>query len=81
MTRYVAQNMKSRQKNWTAATQERIAATACMLGSIKSVKILGLYETVASQIRKLRVHELEQSKKVRWMTVVLNASGQCLMSK
>lgn len=50
-----------------------------MLGSMKSVKSLGLGEAVASQIRNLRISEINQSKKVRWMAVIYNASGKRLI--
>ena len=79
VSRYVAQNLRSRQKNWATATQNRIAAISCMLGSIKSVKAIGLSESTASQIRDLRVYEISRAGAIRWMMVVYNASGtfQC----
>lgn len=76
MSRYVARNLKHKQKNWSLATQKRIAMTATILGSTKSMKMLGMAETVTSNIEGLRDNEIEMSKRLRWMNVVYNASGQ-----
>jgi ATP-binding cassette subfamily C (CFTR/MRP) protein 1 len=78
VSRFVAQNLKSRQKDWTAATQDRISATFCVLAAIKSVKALGLSDAISFQIQDLRVQELFRASKIRWMNVAYNASGKIL---
>jgi len=80
ISRYVAKNLKSRQRNWVEATQQRVAAIASVLGSMKSVKALGLSPVVMSQIRDSRIHEIAMANKIRWMMVVYNASGMSLSS-
>ncbi|KAF3769045.1 putative ABC transporter [Cryphonectria parasitica EP155] len=78
VSKYVAQNLKSRQKNWTLATQDRIATTANMLSFMKSIKILGLSEAVANLVRDSRLFEMGQAKKIRWMMIFYNASANAL---
>lgn len=76
MSKYVAQNLKEKQKGWNLATQRRIAAISTMLGSIKSVKALGLSDAIASQIQGLREAEIARANELRWMMVIYNASGE-----
>ncbi|KAH8803106.1 putative ABC transporter [Xylogone sp. PMI_703] len=78
VSRYVAQNLQSRQKNWNLATQTRIGATSSMISSMKAVKMLGLQRYLSNQIQNLRAEELEAASKVRWMTVYYNASANAL---
>ena len=74
----MAQNLRRRQKAWNDATQARISMTSSILGSMKSVKMLGISEGIASQIQDLRQEELDMAKKVRWMMFAYNASGMFL---
>jgi len=76
LSRYVAKHLQSKQKAWSVATQKRLAMITYMLGSAKSMKMLGLTEAVRSNIRDLRDHEIEMSKRLRWMIVAYNASGK-----
>ncbi|PSR92117.1 P-loop containing nucleoside triphosphate hydrolase protein [Coniella lustricola] len=78
VSKYVAQHLKARQKSWTMATQDRIATTTTMLSSIKSVKILGVSNSVAGLVQKARVFEIERAKSVRWMMALYNASANAL---
>ncbi|KAK5990162.1 ABC multidrug transporter B [Cladobotryum mycophilum] len=55
----------SRQKAWLEAIQGRINFTAQILGSMKSVKMLGLSEIFRSMIQDMRGEELDLSKKYR----------------
>lgn len=75
MSRYLAKNLQSKQKSWSVATQKRLAMTASMLGSIKSLKMLGTTPYTEALIHDLRLRELAMAKKVRWMMVAYNASG------
>ncbi|GKT70576.1 ATP-binding cassette containing protein [Colletotrichum tofieldiae] len=78
MSRYLAKNLQGRQKDWNAATQKRIAMTTSMLSSMKSLKMLGMASYTESLVQKLRLQELQMSKKVRWMMVAYNASANAL---
>ncbi|KZL84742.1 atp-binding cassette [Colletotrichum incanum] len=78
MSRYLAKNLQGRQKDWNAATQKRIAMTTSMLASMKSLKMLGMASYAESLVQKLRLQELQMSKKVRWMMVAYNASANAL---
>ncbi|KAJ0322833.1 hypothetical protein COL5a_008660 [Colletotrichum fioriniae] len=78
VSRYLAKNLQSKQKDWSVATQNRIAMTTSMLGSVKSLKMLGIVDHTESLILSLRLWELEMAKKVRWMMVAYNASANAL---
>lgn len=75
MSKYLAKNLQSKQKSWSVATQKRLAMTASMLSSIKSLKMLGTTPYTENLIQGLRIKELAMAKKVRWMMVAYNASG------
>ncbi|KAK6207066.1 hypothetical protein LQW54_007494 [Pestalotiopsis sp. IQ-011] len=57
-----------RQKVWLEAIQARINFTAHALGSMRSVKMLGLSRKFESVIQGMRVTELDLSKKFRRLT-------------
>lgn len=46
-----------------------------MLGSIKTIKMLGLQSIVEKHILGLRQEELDKAQRVRWIMVIYNASG------
>ncbi|KAK3336055.1 ABC transporter type 1, transmembrane domain-containing protein [Cercophora scortea] len=78
ISRYVANNLKSRQTEWNVATQMRIAITSGMLGSIKSIKMLGMQNAVQEHILELRQGELDKARNVRWVMFIYNASANAL---
>ncbi|KAK2012789.1 P-loop containing nucleoside triphosphate hydrolase protein [Colletotrichum eremochloae] len=78
MSRYLAKNLQGKQKDWTVATQKRLAMTTSMLASMKSLKMLGVSSYTESLIQNLRHEELNAAKKVRWMMVAYNASANAL---
>ncbi|KAK2028383.1 ABC transporter [Colletotrichum zoysiae] len=78
MSRYVAQNLQSKQKGWNEATQKRLSMTSSMLGSMKSLKMLGVTAHTESMVNSLRLQELDKSSRVRWMMVAYNASANAL---
>jgi len=57
--------MAVRQKTWLEAIDKRINFTSETLGSMMSVKLLGLTEQMANIIQGLRVKEMESSKSFR----------------
>ncbi|KAH7420082.1 putative multidrug resistance protein, partial [Cadophora sp. MPI-SDFR-AT-0126] len=56
-----------RQRNWIAAVQTRVGMTSSMLGSMKSVKMMGLSNVLSKTLQNQRVRELNLSKKFRVM--------------
>ncbi|KAK0643350.1 ABC transporter [Cercophora newfieldiana] len=60
-----ASYVTARQKQWIEAIQVRINFTSHVLGSMKSVKMLGLAEKFELMIQSLRIRELELSKRFR----------------
>jgi len=66
----VATNLvMSRQAMWLEAIEKRIAATTSMLSSMKGVKMSGLTQTLRDNIHKLRMEELNISKKFRKLLI------------
>ncbi|KAH7015725.1 P-loop containing nucleoside triphosphate hydrolase protein [Ilyonectria destructans] len=78
VSRFVARNIQSRQKDWNIATQERISALNTVLASVKSLKSIGLTDAIMAYICSLRQKEIDSSKHVRWMSVMYNASANAL---
>jgi ATP-binding cassette subfamily C (CFTR/MRP) protein 1 len=76
VSHYVATNLKSKQRNWSIATQARIGMTASMLSAAKSMKMLGMVGAMTLMIEELREQELEMYKKLRWVMVIYNSSGE-----
>lgn len=60
-----AKVITSRQRAWLEAVQKRINYTSEILGSMKSVKILGLTSQQAETIQQFRKTEIATSKKYR----------------
>jgi hypothetical protein len=78
VSRFVARNVRSRTKSWGDATQARISTLSSVLGSMRSIKAMGLSEAISKRVTGLRDKEIETSKHVRWMQVAYNASGRFL---
>ncbi|KAF2030893.1 hypothetical protein EK21DRAFT_64674 [Setomelanomma holmii] len=58
-----------RQALWLEAIERRISATAAMLDSMKGVKMCGLTNVLREDLQRLRVDELEISKKFRKLLI------------
>jgi hypothetical protein len=58
-----------RQAMWLEAIERRIAATGAMLGSMKGVKMCGLTDVLRNDLQRLRVDELDISKKFRKLLI------------
>ncbi|KAF4874091.1 ABC transporter atnG [Colletotrichum siamense] len=78
MSKYLAQNLQSKQKDWNEATQKRLAMTTSMLSSMKGLKMLGVTNYAAGLVQRLRKQELQMASRVRWMMVAYNASANAL---
>ncbi|TDZ30378.1 ABC transporter atnG [Colletotrichum spinosum] len=78
MSKYLAKNLQGQQKNWTVATQKRLAMTSSMISSMKSLKMQGITSYTESLVQTLRLEELGIAQKVRWMMVAYNASANAL---
>ncbi|PWY87876.1 P-loop containing nucleoside triphosphate hydrolase protein [Aspergillus sclerotioniger CBS 115572] len=72
----VAARSPPRQRKWNQAVQKRIATTASVLGSIRSIKLLGISSFVQQRICDLRNAEVESARGARmlimWRNVVAN---------
>ncbi|PYI35212.1 P-loop containing nucleoside triphosphate hydrolase protein [Aspergillus indologenus CBS 114.80] len=69
---YMATFMPARQKVWVGAIQRRVSIISTALRSMKSVKMLGLSETLATILQAQRGRELNLSRDFRWLIVWLN---------
>ena len=70
----ISKLMGRRQATWNKAVQQRVAITSSALGSMKSVKLMGLTERLSADIQRLRVAELDVSKKFRMLVVWINVT-------
>ena len=68
----VAKRIGGRQKIWTAAIQRRIAIVSSALGSMKSLKMMGLGRVMTDIIQGQRIRQLSHQKSFRWMIVWMN---------
>jgi hypothetical protein len=64
-TGFIAVPTGKQQAAWIDASQKRVAATSHVLGSIKSLRLSGLNEYAFNFLEKLRIKELEVSRKFR----------------
>jgi ATP-binding cassette subfamily C (CFTR/MRP) protein 1 len=78
MSRYVAKHLRPKQQEWTEASQARISMTSSVLGSMKSVMMVGISEAVLRRLQELRDVEFYRASKVRWIMVAYNSSGELL---
>ena len=58
-----------RQALWLEAIERRIAATSAMLNSMKGVKMCGLTDVLREDLQRLRIDELDISKKFRRLLI------------
>jgi len=63
----VAKLIGPRQREWVQAIQRRVGMTSSMLGSMKSVKMMGLSGSLFDTLQNQRVRELDLSKYFRIM--------------
>ncbi|RLL96888.1 hypothetical protein CFD26_106852 [Aspergillus turcosus] len=61
----IAKYIPQRQREWGAAIQKRVTLTSSVLRNMKSVKMMGLQETISQMIQSARVYELDLSKRYR----------------
>ncbi|KAK2021515.1 hypothetical protein LX32DRAFT_631562 [Colletotrichum zoysiae] len=54
---------------WNEGVQERVSTTSSMLAGIKGIKMMGLTDYFATMVQKLRITELDMSKKFRMFIV------------
>jgi ATP-binding cassette subfamily C (CFTR/MRP) protein 1 len=59
----------TRQARWLEGIERRIAATNSMLNSMKGVKMGGLTEVLRDDLQRLRIEELNISKKFRKLLI------------
>lgn len=78
VSKFVAQNIGSRQRNWNEATERRIGALGSILGSMKSVKALGITDALLSYVANLRRDELSRAGEKRFMDCQYNSSANAL---
>lgn len=68
------------QKVWMRSIQTRVDVTATMLGSMKSVKMLGFTDWLAAIVQGLRVEELKDARLFRKLLIVRVFLANILMT-
>ncbi|KAI5194185.1 putative multidrug resistance protein [Aureobasidium subglaciale] len=71
----LAKFVSGKQKIWNGAVQKRIGATASMLSSIKTIKMMGLSGAMSGLIQNLRIDEIHSASGFRWLIVFTNMIG------
>lgn len=66
----IAKFMGHAQKIWMKSIQTRVDVTATMLGSMKSVKMLGFTEWLVGIVQGLRVKELKEARLFRRLVIL-----------
>ncbi|RDW80341.1 putative multidrug resistance protein [Coleophoma crateriformis] len=64
-----------KQKIWSGAVQTRISSTASMLGSMKSVKMMGLAGWVYQSIENQRIKEMKDANGYKYQVIFTNTVG------
>ncbi|KAI9691968.1 MAG: hypothetical protein M1820_009646 [Bogoriella megaspora] len=74
---WIGRSIKPRQLAWVAATQKRVNAIANATSYTKTIRLLGLVETVQSRLSDLREHEINSQiyirKAIVWVSAISNA--------
>lgn len=70
-----AKHSSNQQKIWAASLQTRIASTASLLSSMKSVKMMGLAGLMSNSIQDQRVKEMKSANGYRWLVILTNTIG------
>ncbi|KAI9845011.1 MAG: hypothetical protein M1837_005155 [Sclerophora amabilis] len=76
-TVFLASGTGKGQAAWILASQQRIANTSKTLGNVKWLKLSGLNDVAFSIIHKLRIRELDISRKYRLFILVALALSAC----
>jgi len=63
--------MSPAQKDWIGAKQERLRVTSALVDDIKTVKMQGLSQTVATVVSELRKSEIRISEYYRKLLVIM----------
>lgn len=66
---------------WNEGVQQRVSTTSSMLAQIKGIKMTGLVDYFATLVQKLRIAELDMSKKFRMFIVRIILICKSLRSK
>jgi hypothetical protein len=66
------------KKKWNETIQERVAKTSATLAQLKNIKMMGLAPVISKQIQKLRVDELEQFKRYRYVLMWFTVSSKSI---
>ena len=75
LSTWVGTGVVSRQKVYQEATQDRINFTSAVLGSMKSVKMLGFTERFTSLIEQKRKRDIDMGNKFRELNWCSNSIG------
>lgn len=62
----VTKTIGNKQKIWVTAVQARVTFTSAILAGMKSVKMLGLQDTMEGMLQKYRIDETSRMAAFRW---------------
>ncbi|KAF2663667.1 hypothetical protein BT63DRAFT_465330 [Microthyrium microscopicum] len=67
---WAGKRMGPKQAAWVGAVQSRVGVASSILGSIKSIKMTGLVNTMSDLLQNKREEELKLARKFRWIMVL-----------
>lgn len=76
-TTYISKLLPNRQKEWNQQVQKRVALTSSMLSNMKTAKMMGLSQHIATTLQKARMTELDASASFRRCMAMVNTIGVC----
>lgn len=75
-TSYITKLLPPRQKKWNQAIQDRVALTSKMLSNMKTVKMMGFSNYIATTLQEARMSELAASAGFRRFMAIVNTLGK-----
>lgn len=74
-TSCISKMLPSRQKAWNQEVQKRVALTSTMLSNMKTAKMMGLSQHIATTLQTARMIELAASAGFRRCMAMVNTIG------
>lgn len=79
-TSYISKMLPSRLKAWNQQVQKRVALTSTMLSSMKTAKMMGLSQYIATTLQAARMNEIAAAAGYRRCMAMVNTIGMSTIS-
>ncbi|KAJ5998957.1 hypothetical protein N7451_006767 [Penicillium sp. IBT 35674x] len=71
-THFLSKSTPGRQKSWMQAVRQRVTFASVYLNNSKTIRMLGLQDSLSSKLQQFRISELSRQKRFRHMMVKMN---------